>query len=112
MNLRPFLGLILDRSTGTISVEAFAVDLEADEWILLLLRSDDTWDGRKAWADDLLAWAIPLGGMRTPIDIPIVYEAPDGSDSLTPCDPEVGRQIALAEEIMHEDHDILQALAK
>jgi hypothetical protein len=112
MNLRPFLGLILDRSTGAISVEAFAIDLEADEWVLLLLRSDDTWDGRKAWADDLLAWAMPSGGMRAPIDIPIVYEAPDGSDSLTPCDPEVGRQMALAEEIMHEDRDILQALAK
>ncbi len=50
MNLRPFLGLILDRSTGAISVESFAVDLEADEWVLLLLGSDDTWDGRKAWA--------------------------------------------------------------
>jgi hypothetical protein len=31
MNLRPFLGLFLDQSTGTISVESFAVDLEADE---------------------------------------------------------------------------------
>ena len=80
MNLRPFLGLILDRSTGAISVESFAVDLEADEWVLLLLRSDDTWDGRKAWADDLLAWAIPSGGARNPIEIPIEYIG-------GPCDP-------------------------
>ena len=80
MNLRPFLGLILDRSTGTISVETFAIDLEADECVLLLLRSDDTWDGRKAGADDLLAWAIPSGGARNPVEIPIEYIG-------GPCDP-------------------------
>ena len=80
MNLRPFLGLILDRSTGTISVENFAVDLKAVEWVLLLLRSDDTWDSRKAWADDLLAWAIPSGGARNPVEIPIEYIG-------GPCDP-------------------------
>lgn len=80
LTLRPFLGLFLDRSTGTIRVESFAVDLEADEWILLLLRSDDTWDGRKAWADDLLAWAIPSGGARNPVEIPIEYIG-------RPCDP-------------------------
>jgi hypothetical protein len=73
MNLRPFLGLILDRSTGAISVESFAIDLEADEWVLLLLRSDDSWEGRKAWADDLLAWTIPSSGARNPIEIPIEY---------------------------------------
>jgi hypothetical protein len=80
MHLRPFLGLILDRSTGAISVENFAIDLEADEWVLLLLRSDDTWDGRKAWADDLLAWSIPSGGARNPIEFPIEYIG-------GPCDP-------------------------
>lgn len=73
MNLRPFLGLILDRSTGAISVESFAIDLEADEWVLLLLRSDDPWDGRKARANDLLAWTIPSSGARNPIEIPIEY---------------------------------------
>ena len=80
MHLRPFLGLILDRSTGAISVESFAIDLEADEWDLLLLRPDDTWDGRKAWADDLLAWSIPSGGARNPIEITIEYLG-------GPCDP-------------------------
>jgi hypothetical protein len=78
MHLRPFLGLILDRSTGAISVESFAIDLEADEWVLLLLRPD--WDGRKAWADDLLAWAVPSGGARNPIEITIEYLG-------GPCDP-------------------------
>jgi hypothetical protein len=73
MNLRPFLGLILDRSTGAINVEFFAVDPEADEWVLLLLRSDDTWDSRKAWA-------IPSGGARSPVEIPIEYIG-------GPCDP-------------------------
>ena len=39
-------------------------------------------------------------------------EAPDGSFRLSPYDPEFGRQMELAEEIMREDRDILRALAK
>ena len=39
-------------------------------------------------------------------------EAPDGSFRLTPYDPEFERQMSLAEDIMHEDRDILHALAK
>jgi putative addiction module antidote len=39
-------------------------------------------------------------------------EAPDGSYRLTPYDPEFERQMSLAEEIMHEDREILRALAK
>jgi len=39
-------------------------------------------------------------------------EAPDGSYRLTPYNPEFARQMSLAEEIMHEDRDILHALAK
>jgi putative addiction module antidote len=39
-------------------------------------------------------------------------EAPDGSYRLTPYDPEFERQMSLAEDIMHEDRDILRALAK
>lgn len=39
-------------------------------------------------------------------------ETPDGGYHLTSSDPELERQLALAEEIMNEDHDILQALAK
>lgn len=39
-------------------------------------------------------------------------EAPDGSYRLTPYDPEFERQMSLAEEIMHEDRDVLRALAK
>ena len=39
-------------------------------------------------------------------------EAPDGSYRLTPYSPELERQIALAETVMHEDRDILRALAK
>ena len=39
-------------------------------------------------------------------------EATDGSYRLTPYNPEFERQMLLAEEIMHEDRDILRALAK
>ena len=39
-------------------------------------------------------------------------EAPDGSYRLTPYDPEFERQMAAAEDIMHEDREILRALAK
>ncbi len=39
-------------------------------------------------------------------------EAPDGSYRLTPYNPEFERQMSLAEEIMHEDREILRALAK
>ena len=39
-------------------------------------------------------------------------EAADGSYRLTPYNPEFERQMSLAEEIMHEDRDVLRALAK
>jgi putative addiction module antidote len=39
-------------------------------------------------------------------------EAPDGGYRITPYDPDFERQMALAEDIMHEDRDILRALAK
>ena len=39
-------------------------------------------------------------------------ETADGGYRLTPYDPEFARQIALAEEIMHEDREVLRALAK
>ena len=39
-------------------------------------------------------------------------EAPDGGYRLTPYNPDFERQMGLAEEIMHEDRDILRALAK
>ena len=39
-------------------------------------------------------------------------EAPDGSYRLTTHDPEFKRQMSLAEEIMHEDREVLQALAR
>jgi putative addiction module antidote len=39
-------------------------------------------------------------------------DAPDGGYRLTGYNPEFERQMALAEEIMHEDRDILRALAK
>jgi hypothetical protein len=40
-----------------------------------------------------------------------VTEAPDGSFRLTPYNPEFAAQMAVAEEIMREDRDILRALA-
>ncbi len=39
-------------------------------------------------------------------------EAPDGGYRLTPYNPEFERQMKLAEEIMHEDREVLRALAK
>lgn len=39
-------------------------------------------------------------------------EAPDGCYRLTPYNPEFERQMSLAEEIMHEDREVLRALAK
>lgn len=39
-------------------------------------------------------------------------DAPDGGLRITPCNPDFQRQMALAEEIMHDDREILRALAK
>ena len=39
-------------------------------------------------------------------------ETADGGYRLTPYNPEFARQIALAKEIMHDDREILRALAK
>ena len=39
-------------------------------------------------------------------------EAPDGAFRLTPYDPTFARQMGLAEEIMHDDREVLRALAK
>ena len=45
-------------------------------------------------------------------DTVYLTEAPDGSYRLTPYNPEFERQMSLAERIMHDDRDILHALAK
>lgn len=39
-------------------------------------------------------------------------EAPDGAFRLTPYNPDFERQMSLAEDIMHEDREILRQLAK
>ncbi len=39
-------------------------------------------------------------------------EAPDGSYRLTPYDPEFERQMVHAEKVMHDDREVLRALAK
>lgn len=39
-------------------------------------------------------------------------KAPDGSFRITPFDERFARQMALAEEIMHEDREVFRALAK
>ena len=39
-------------------------------------------------------------------------EAPDGGYRLTPYDPDFARQMALAEDVMHDDREILRALAR
>ena len=45
-------------------------------------------------------------------DTLFLTEAPDGGYRLTPYDPEFARQMALAEEIMHDDREVLRALAR
>ena len=45
-------------------------------------------------------------------DVLHLTEAPDGSYRLTPYDPQFERQTALAESIMHDDRNILRALAR
>jgi putative addiction module antidote len=45
-------------------------------------------------------------------DTVFLTEAPDGGYRLTPYNPDFERQMTLAEEIMHEDRDILRALSK
>ena len=45
-------------------------------------------------------------------DTVYLTEAPGGGYRLTPYDPDFGRQMALAEDIMHDDREVLRALAK
>jgi putative addiction module antidote len=45
-------------------------------------------------------------------DVLYLTEAPDGGYRITPYNPEFERQMKLAEEIMHDDREILRALAK
>jgi len=45
-------------------------------------------------------------------DTVYLTEAPGGGYRLTPYDPDFERQLSLAEEIMHEDREVLRALAK
>lgn len=51
-----------------------------------------------------------LGGRNG--DKLFLTEAPDGALRITPYHPDVERQLALAEQIMRDDQEILQALAK
>lgn len=39
-------------------------------------------------------------------------EAPGGGFRLTPYNPEFARQMAIAEDVMHDDREVLRALAK
>jgi putative addiction module antidote len=45
-------------------------------------------------------------------DTVFLTEAPDGGYRRTPYDPDFERQMAPAEPIMHDDREILRALAK
>ena len=44
-------------------------------------------------------------------DMVFLTEAPDGGYRITPYDPDFERQIRLAEDIMHDDREILRVLA-
>lgn len=45
-------------------------------------------------------------------DVLYLTEAPDGSYRLTPYNPDFERQMTLAEDIMHDDREILKVLAE
>ncbi len=45
-------------------------------------------------------------------DTLFLTEAPDGGFRITAYDPEFERQMALATDIMHDDREVLRALAK
>lgn len=45
-------------------------------------------------------------------DTVYLTEAPEGGYRITPYNPDFEHQMKLAEEIMHDDRDILRALAK
>ncbi|MGH7728645.1 MAG: transcriptional regulator [Vulcanimicrobiaceae bacterium] len=45
-------------------------------------------------------------------DVVYLTEAPDGSYRLTPYNPEFGRQMRLAEDVMHDDREVLRALSR
>ncbi|MDB5410309.1 MAG: putative addiction module antidote [Rhodospirillales bacterium] len=45
-------------------------------------------------------------------DVLYLTESADGGYRLTPYNPDFARQTALAEDIMHDDREILRALAK
>ena len=45
-------------------------------------------------------------------DTVYLTEAPDGGYRLTPYNPDFQRQMDLADEIMHDDREVLRALAK
>lgn len=45
-------------------------------------------------------------------DTVFLTETPDGGYRLTPYDPDFERQMTLAEQIMHDDREILKALSK
>ena len=45
-------------------------------------------------------------------DTVFLTEAPGGGYRLTRHDPDFARQMTLAEDVMHDDREVLQALAK
>jgi putative addiction module antidote len=45
-------------------------------------------------------------------DTLFLTEAPGGGYRLTPYDPDFARQMELAEQIMHDDREVLRALSK
>lgn len=45
-------------------------------------------------------------------DVVFITDAPGGGFRITPYNPEFERQLKLADEIMHQDRDILRALSK
>ncbi len=60
---------------------------------------------------------VPRDSVAHPLDIKqgqwlYVTSLPDGGVRLTPYDPDFARQMTLAEEIMHDDREVLRALSR
>ncbi|MGI4856768.1 MAG: hypothetical protein ACRYHA_07570 [Janthinobacterium lividum] len=69
---------------------------------------DVYYDGR----DEHWRWGTLLSSNAITERSLILTEASEGGYRLTAYDPDFEQQMKLAEEIMHDDHDILRALAK
>ena len=109
--------LIMSLASPDAGVETNASDVRAQIAMMAGRTLDDLDPEVKAtilsiighvWYSTLTAWANgrrPFSHIYTELERAVTL-------LLTPYDPDFARQMALAEEIMHDDKDVLRALAK